>query len=174
MNRPELLTIDMTVARDFLDPKRSGHLEAKELFALNGNEVRLAIGPQGQRLDAPDGDLRVQLEEMCERQNVTVLRQLAYLSEATFPSEDLLLGQLVDGFKDAWRQVIKTWKTSDGKPPEHPDDFHMEAHLLEDRDVFLTADRALRAMCRRLSDEHGFPVAAMTVGAYLEGRCAPG
>ncbi len=47
----------MTVARDFLDPKRSGHLEAKELFGLKGSEVELANGPQGQRLDAPDGDL---------------------------------------------------------------------------------------------------------------------
>jgi hypothetical protein len=50
------LTIDMNVARDFLDSRRSGHQAATELFALNGRGIELAIGPQGQLLDAPEGN----------------------------------------------------------------------------------------------------------------------
>lgn len=167
---PDLLTIDMNVARDFLDERRLGHQAAVELFALNGSEVELAIGPQGQLLDAPEGKLQKELRAMFQQEGVKELRQLAYLSEATFPSKDLYPGQYVDGFQDSWRRIIETWKTSDGKPPEHPDDFHAEAHVLEERDVFITADRALREMCRRLSEEHGIAVVAMSVGDYLESR----
>jgi hypothetical protein len=54
----DLLTIDLNVARDFLGELRAGHQAAIELFALNGTKVELAIGPQGQLLDAPDGRLR--------------------------------------------------------------------------------------------------------------------
>jgi hypothetical protein len=164
------LTIDLNVARDFLDPRRSGHQAAVELFALNGKEVELAIGPQGRLLDAPDGGLRRELDEMFRREKVVQLHQLARLSEATFPSEELFPGQVVSGFEEAWAKVIDTWKTSDGRAPAHPDDFHVEAHLLEGRDTFVTADRALREMCRRLGEEHGIEVEAMTVADYLAAR----
>lgn len=46
----------------------------------------------------------------------------------------------------------------------------VEAHVLDKRDFFLTGDRALRAMCRRLHDEHQIPIVAMTVGEYVESR----
>ena len=36
------------------------------------------------------------------------------------------------------------------------------------RDVFLTDDRALLAMCRRLRHEEGIAVTAMTVAEYVE------
>jgi hypothetical protein len=166
------LTIDMNVARDFLDPSRRGHQAAMELFALNGGDVELAIGPQGQLLDAPEGELRRELDEMCRGENVLQLHQLARLSDATFPSDELFPGQVVEGFEEAWTKIIETWKTSDGKAPEHPDDFHLEAHLLDSRDIFVTADRALREMCRRLDQEHGIKVNATTVPEYLASRQA--
>jgi hypothetical protein len=164
------LTIDMNVARDFLDSRRSGHQAATELFALNGRDVELAIGPQGQLLDAPGGQLRGELDEMCRRENVLELHQLARLSDATFPSDELFPGQVVEGFEEAWAKIIETWKTSDGKAPDHPDDFHLEAHLLESRDIFVTADRALREMCRRLDQEQGIKVNATTIPEYLASR----
>jgi hypothetical protein len=165
------LTIDLNVARDFLDSRRIGHQAAVELFALNGGEVELAIGPQGQLLDAPEGELRRELDELCRLENVLELSQLARLSDATFPSEELFPGQVVAGFEEAWAAIAATWKTSDGKAaPDHPDDFHIEAHLLEGRDIFITADRALRETCRRLGEEHGIEVEAMTVGEYLADR----
>lgn len=166
----ELLTIDLNVARDFLDPRRNGHRAAVELFALNGEAVELAIGPQGRRVDAPEGRLVKELDAMREEESVRELRQLAYLSEATLPSEDLYPGQYVEGFREAWGQIIETWKTSDGRAPEHPDDFHVEAHLLEERDVFISADRALQEMCRRLREEHGLAIRAMSIEEYLGSR----
>jgi hypothetical protein len=111
---------------------------------------------------------------MCRREDVLELRQLARLSDATIPSDELFPGQVVEDFEEAWIKIIETWKTSDGKAPEHPDDFHLEAHLLDSPDIFVTADRALREMCRRLNQEHGIKVNATTVPEYLASRGAPG
>lgn len=56
MERIKRLTIDTTVARDFLDPERARHEPAHELFALaRSGDVDVAVAPQGHRLDA-DGD----------------------------------------------------------------------------------------------------------------------
>jgi rRNA-processing protein FCF1 len=41
---------------------------------------------------------------------------------------------------------------------------------MEGRDVFLTDDRPLRVMCRRLREEHGVPVVAMSLAEYLNRR----
>jgi len=45
---------------------------------------------------------------------------------------------------------------------------HLETHVADERDVFITDDRALRAMCRRLRDEHGFPIESMGLAEYLQ------
>jgi hypothetical protein len=165
--KPDLVTIDVNVVRDFLNPKRDGHERAVELFARNGSEVELAIAAQGHRLDA-DGLLGGELHEALRNEGIAETRQLAYLSEETYPSEDLFPGQVVDGFKEAWEKIVDSWRTHEGKAPQSPDDFHVEAHLLDERDCFLTEDRALRVMCGRLHYECGFAIVAITVGEYLE------
>jgi hypothetical protein len=166
MSKPDLVTIDVNVVRDFLDPKRAGHGRALSLFGDNGGAVELAIAAQGHRLDA-DGVLGGELQDALRREGIAETRQLAYLSEQTYPSEDLYPGQVVEGFAEAWQEIIEDWRTHEGKAPGDVDRFHVEAHLLDNRDYFLTEDRALRAMCKRLHEERGFSLVAMTVGEYL-------
>jgi hypothetical protein len=88
----------------------------------------------------------------------------------TFVGADLIVGHYVEGFPQAWQQIAANWHTHEGKRPQDSDRFHVETHLADRRDAFLTGDRALLAMCRRLPDEHRFPVVAMTVAEYLERR----
>ena len=52
------------------------------------------------------------------------------------------------------------------------DGWHVETHVMEGRDVFLTDDTPLLAMCRRLRDEYNLPVTAMRPAEYLERRSA--
>jgi hypothetical protein len=165
----ELLTIDVTVARDYLDPRRAGHINAATLFELaRQGEIELTTAPQGYRLDV-EGDLAEQLRATFSHEDVSEARQLAYVSEVTFVGDDLIVGHVVEGFADAWNDVVASWRTADGKePPQTADRFHVETHVIERRDVFLTSDRALRSMCRRLAGEHGFSIVAMTVADYLE------
>ena len=165
---PHLITVDVNVVRDFLDDRRDGHKLARELFGRNGSEVDLAIAAQGHRLDA-DGLLGGELQEALAQKGIAETRQLAYLSDETYPADDLYPGQVVEGFQEAWDEIIGDWRTHESKVPQSPDDFHVEAHLLDKRDYFLTEDRPLRVMCRRLHDEHGFAIVAMSVGEYLEG-----
>jgi hypothetical protein len=161
---PKRLTIDVTVVRDYLDPTRPGNVLAKALFELaRRGEVELATAPQGYRLDV-DGDLAEQLRETFDREKVGQARQVARVSEVTYPGEDLIVGNYVEGFVEAWGQIATNWPNAPGPG----DRFHVETHIVERRDVFLTADRRLLRMCRLLSDEHGFPVIAMTVAEYLE------
>lgn len=173
MTPPERLTIDLTVARDFLEPARERHLVAQELFALARRRVvELTVAPQGLRLDV-GGDLAEQLQSAFGDEGVEEARQLAYLSEVTYPSPALFPGQYVSDFGPAWEHVVGAWRSHEGKPPKLADRFHVETHTLEGRDVFITDDRPLRAMCRRLSGEHGFQVVAMGLAEYLEARRRP-
>lgn len=166
--RRRLLTIDLNIARDYLDPRRRHHEDAVALFALNGDSIELAIGPHGLLLDIErKSALAQELAELIRRKNIRVLRQLAYLTDVTFPSRDLYPGTVVPGFRKDWATVLRDWRTNEGAPPKPPDDFHIEAHLLDQRDVFLTRDRGLRAMCQRLQNEFSYPINAMTAEEYL-------
>ena len=172
MASSERLTIDATVARDYLDSRREGHVHAVELFALaRKGELELAAAPQGYRLDA-QGNLAEKLRATFATESVAVAPQLAYPSEVTYPSEDLFPGAYVEGFGEAWADVAATWRSHEGKPPEGADRFHVETHVFHGRDIFLTDDRSLRVMCRRLYDEHSIPVVALTPAEYLEARSA--
>jgi hypothetical protein len=166
MGWPQRLTIDVTVARDVLDPERDGHADARALFELaRRGEVELITAPQGYRLDV-EGELAEQLQELFEREDVLQARQVARVSEVTYPGEDLIPGHHVEGFAEACELVAKDWP----RAPGLADRFHVETHLIEGRDVFLTDDRALRVMCGRLGEEHGFSILAMTPADYLEQR----
>jgi hypothetical protein len=171
MSRSERLSIDITVVRDFLDLSRPRHQEAQELFALaDGDEVELIVAPQGYRDDVPEGTLREQLQGLITSGHVSEARQLARLSNVTYPSKNLFPGQFVRGFQEAWQAVIDTWKTHEAKPPGDKDRWHVETHILEGADVFLTDDRPLCVMCRRLHDEHEITIDAMGLGDYLKAR----
>lgn len=160
-NTVELLTIDFNIAWDYLRPSREHHDDAVSLFELNGEAVELAMAPQGRRLDA-DESLQREVEQLCENKNITELRQLAYLSEATFPSTDLLPGQVVPAFQKDWDAALAAWRTHEGPMPRYPDNLHLETHILEDRDVFITRDRGLLVMSGRLNELFGYSIEAMT------------
>lgn len=137
------------MARDFLDECRPRHHLALKLFALaRRGDVELVSTPQGYRLDV-QGDLAEQLRAVFRDEGVLEARQLAYPSEATFPGPDLLPGAFVPGLREAWDDVVAGWKSHEGKPPGPEDRVHVETHLLEKRDVFVTDDGPLLAMCRR-------------------------
>lgn len=163
---PERLTIDVTVARDFVDDRRDRHANAVALFELaRRGEVELITAPQGYRLDV-EGELAEQLQELFEREDVLQARQVARVSEVTYPGADLIPGHHVEGFAEACELIAKDCP----RAPGAADRFHVETHLVEGRDVFITDDSRLLAMCRRLHEEHGFAVVAMTVGDYLKHR----
>lgn len=170
----ERLTIDVTVIGDLCgDPeKRSGHASARALVELAvAGEVEIAVAPQGWRLDVPDGEWKTRLDELIVDGTVTQMPQLAYPSEVTFPGADLIPGHVVKGLPQAWAMVSASWGTHDGKePPGDEDRLHVETHIAEGRDVFLSSDYPLRSMCRHLCDEHGFAIKAMTVACFLATR----
>jgi hypothetical protein len=97
------------------------------------------------------------------------LRQLAYPGEATYPGESLFPNQRTKGFGEAWDAVVDAWPPNQKGPPGDKDRVHVETHLFEKRDLFITDDGPLLAMCERLSD-HGFPVVAMRLTDYLDSR----
>ena len=160
----------MTVVRDYLGERREGHARAADLFEqARSGDVNIAVAPQGHRFDAK-GALADEVRELFKLDGVEEARQLAYVSEETYPSEDLIVGAYVEGFPDAWAQVASTWPSHEGKAPGDADRFHAETHLLEGRSVFITDDRALLVMCNRLRDEHGFAIEAMSLAEYLDSR----
>ena len=114
----------------------------------------LAVAPQGHGLDA-DGELGDPLRALFREHGVRQPPQLAYVSEATYPGEDLVPGHHVEGFSEAWDAVIAAWRCHERQPPGPGDRFHVETHVMEDRDVFVTDDEALLTMCARLREEHG-------------------
>lgn len=166
---PERLTIDASVAIDYLDREQDRHALAVELFELaERGEVELATAPQGYRLDLRKGRAAAeQLRAAFERQEVgQQARQIARVSEVTYVGEDLIVGHYVEGFVEAWAAIAEGWR----RAPKPADRFHVETHIAEGRDMFLTDDKRLLTMCRRLREEHGFPIVAMSLADYLGKR----
>jgi hypothetical protein len=166
----ERLTIDLNVAWDYLDLARPGGAAALVLFELaRRGEVELVLAPQGHRLDA-DGDLAAELEHLVGSGEVGEAQQLSYPSAVTYPGEDFYPGHVVDGFAAAWSQVVADWRSHERTAPGDTDRWYIETHLADGREVFLTGDQALLVMCRRLREEHGFPIVALTTSEYLAKR----
>ena len=86
------------------------------------------------------------------------------------PGTNLFPDAAVKGVPDAWNEVLDNWRTHVGSKPHAPDRLHVETHVMERRDVFLTNEPGLVVMCRRLRLEYGFDVEAMTVAEYLASR----
>lgn len=170
--RPQRLTIDVNVARDFLDAARPGHGDAVELFRLARERVvDLAAAPQGYAIDV-HGALSEQLNTLFEDEKVVWTPQLAYASELTYPSDDLYPGAYVEDLAGSWAEVVTTWRSHEGKVPQPQDLWHVETHINAGRDVFLTSDKPLLAMCKRLRIEHGVVITAMSITDYLNRRAA--
>lgn len=167
----ERVTIDLTVVMDYCSSKRRNHQRAVRLFGLaDDRTIELAVAPQGHRLDA-DGRLAAQIDQLIRDGTVIELSQLAYLSPATFTSPDLFLGTHEPRFREAWDHVALTWRDQDPKPPPaYKDWMHVETHVVHKRDVFITNDTRLLAMCRRLRDEHGFALEAIRLEDYMSAR----
>jgi len=156
---PERLTIDSTVVIDYLGPEQGRHALARELFDLaRRGEVELATAPQGERLERR-GERSEQIREALSSAGVVEARQVARVSEVTFPGPDLFPGHHVEGFPEACA----------GSSPGHADRFHVETHIADGRDLFITDDAKLLALCARLR-EQGFPIVAMRLGDYLARR----
>jgi predicted nucleic acid-binding protein len=166
---PELLTIDATVAFDYIGGAEPRHALAVELVErARRGQVELAAAPQGYRLDLTKGRAQsiAELRAAFAREGVRQARQVARVSEVTFPGPDLFPGNHVEGFAEACEQIAEDWP----RAPGAADRFHVETHLTEQRDVFITDDRRLLRLCRRLRDEHGFPLVAMRLADYLAAR----
>ncbi|MBI5103390.1 MAG: hypothetical protein HZB46_00070 [Solirubrobacterales bacterium] len=112
--------------RDIQDARERQHPLALELLErARAGEVELAFAPQGKRLDV-DGNLEHQLDQVIAEHGLTELPQLAYLSDVTYLSDAFYLGACVEGFREAWDAVAKSWGTHDGKaPPGHADSMHV-------------------------------------------------
>jgi len=164
---PERLSIDTTVLRDYVGLERPRHAAAVELFEMAARgDVELVVAPQGFRFDVT-GPLAALVEKAFPVGDVRLARQLSYPSAETYPSPDLFPGNHVAGFAEAWREVASTWNTHEGTPPNDRDMWHVETHLAEGRDVFVTDDEPLLTMCRQLREEHGLSIVAMRLPEYL-------
>jgi hypothetical protein len=167
---PEYLTIDVTVARDYLDPDAERHSLACALFDLaRRGDVELASATSGYLYDV-EGDLEKQIGEMFDEEGVVETGQLSYPGERTLPGQTLFPGAYVKGLDAAWDAVVADWKPDEGKPPQPRDRLHVESHVLRKRDVFITDNKSLLVMCRRLRDEHGIAVEATSLGDYIDAR----
>jgi hypothetical protein len=164
----ERLTIDSTVVIDLVDERQEQHQLAQRLVVLaRTGEVELAVASSGHIFDAKDHAAE-RLSELA-RQGVLETVQLAYPG-VMIPGANAIPGAGVPGFRAAWDAVAATWKTHEGRCPGDNDALHVETHVLTERDVFVTDDRALRAMCRRLTEEHPFTVTAVSLAQYLSRR----
>jgi hypothetical protein len=175
----ERLTIDTTVALDLLDPRRKRHAVARKLVEMaEAGEVEIGVAPQASRFDEhPDlGDFIEQLRDAFPRARIVELPQLPYLSDKTYLDDEFYLDTAEESLTKVWDSVCATWRSDrDGKgPPGAPDAWHLETHVREKRDVFLTNDGeksgGVLSAVERLNDEHGFAIKAMRLEEFIASR----
>jgi hypothetical protein len=164
---PQRLTIDSTVAIDRRDDSQERHKWARALVALaKRGEVELAAASSGYLVDfSPENPVW----QMLDHEGVSGTAQLAYPG-VIYPGENAFPGAYVAGLRQAWDAILADWKTHEGGKPEDEDWLHVETHVMEKRDVFITDDDDLRVMCRRLREERGFEVQAMSLREYFDRR----
>jgi hypothetical protein len=164
----------MTAMRDLVYDDRPRHSDALKLLALaERGDLELGVPPQGSLADLRGefgGDLADRIKTLLAKPGVVGLPQLARLSNVTFPAENLFPGYYVEGFSEAWDHIAATWKTHQGKCPGSFDRWYVESHIADSRDVLLTDDKALQAMCDRLRKEHGLAVRTQSLSDYVAGR----
>ena len=166
VSAPQLLTIDQSVVIDRLDERQERHELALRLFDLaREGVVELALASSGHIFDAK-GNATEQQRKLGAL-SVSSTPQLAYPG-VMFPGANAWPGAFVPGFSEAWKAVQDDWKTHEGRVPGGVDALHVETHVLVRREVFITDDRALGAMCHRLHEEHSIPVIAMSLAEYLQ------
>jgi hypothetical protein len=170
----ERLTIDTTVILDLLNSSRARHANALRLVAMaEAGEVEIGVAPQGSRFDEdPDrGDFIEQLRRAFPRAGIVELAQLSYLSDETYFPLDLGNDNLA--FGKALQEVCGSWDSDrHGQgPPLEEDAWHLETHVTEKRDVFLTNDGeksgGVLSAVERLNDEHGFTINAMRLEEFV-------
>lgn len=161
----------MNVIRASCNQNRKGYDAATTLLhAAAHGEIKLAVPPQGALADLHgeyDGELASYIKALTARAGVVELPQVARVSDVTFPSSNLFPGQFVAGFDETWNVIAADWKTHQGRCPGGEDRWYVESHLLAGNDVLVTDDRALRAMCDRLSVEHGLTVVAESLNEFV-------
>jgi hypothetical protein len=164
------LTLDMTAIRDATEDDRERHGDARRLLELaERGEVELSLPPRGSLADLRGqfgGELAERVHGLLAQPGVIGLPQLARLSHVTFPGDNLLPSAYVDGFHEAWNAIAAAWNGS-GKRPGDFDRWYGESPLLGGRDVLVTDDLALRTMCDRLRNEHGFLVHGEALRSYV-------
>ena len=102
---------------------------------------------------------------MFEAEGVAWTSQLAYPG-VLYPGENAFPGAAVEGFHEAWDAVSADWN-GPGKRPGDEDALHVQTHVLEKRDLLITDDVGMLTMCRRLREEEGVEIEAMTLAEYL-------
>jgi hypothetical protein len=161
------VSIDTTVIRDLLDERRSQHILAIKLFEMADiGEIGLVIAPQGHRDDVWEGDVKGEIQRLVNSGRLAESEQVSRVSEVTLLP--LTVGHYMEGFDEAWEAVLAGWKTHEGKPPGDKDRWHVETHLLDTADIFITDDGPLLVMCRRLRGEHELTIRAMRLQEYLD------
>jgi hypothetical protein len=168
-NGPERATIDINVAWDYTDEDPVLHPYIERLFELaRDGVVQIAIAATGHNYDVTrEGPKAARLRQLIADEGIEMLSQLSYVGEHTYPGTSLSPGAFDAAFVQAWDAMLGSWKSHEGKKPGRKDRLPIETHLLCDRDVFITRDRALLVMCRRLRDECGFPIDAVRVDDYI-------
>jgi hypothetical protein len=162
------LTIDATVVRDYLDPDEPRHALAARLFEIHHEgRVKLALATSGYNLDIffNEGPLRERVRELIAKEGLEETTQLAYPG-LLVPGANAIPGAGFPALHESWDDVAATWG-GPGRLPRAADRAHVESHLMERRDVFVTDDEGLLTMCRRLAEEHGVAIDAVDVGGVI-------
>ncbi len=70
-----------------------------------------------------------------------------------------------DEMKDYWEQISQAHTKKKGEIPDWRDQDHIHAHYLQNRDIFLTWDKAILSLAEDLKDKFGIII--VTPETYL-------
>ncbi len=81
----------------------------------------------------------------------------------------LFPGAVVDGFPEAWGAALEQLPPGKKHRPGNEDRLHVESHLLDGRDVFITDDKPVLKMCALLATA-GWKIDAVGLVDYFKRR----
>ncbi len=158
-----LVTLDINVIRDAIDPSRDGHAAATEILRLIRSGRLKAQVTSRLGLDVPEGDLRDEIESLPELESSRVGTP-ARCDISIVDGPDYLVSESEDEDLEAAMDLVFPGATRESLRHRNriADIDHMFGHRASSADYFVTREKSMLVRAKALSGKFGIEVVGPT------------
>jgi hypothetical protein len=164
LREPDKLTLDTNVIQEHWKERPKRHAIEQLVGLAEHGLVDLAVS-RYIRVDTPHEPLASRINDLATELRVNGTGGLFTLGVSSLGGTDRLGSEEFDRFQAS----LAGWRPANGKVPDQRDWDHLHTHFIHRRDAFLTWDRGVLELGKKLADSP-FRLVVMSPDAYLASR----